>query len=93
MCDIGIEVTSLDDDGLRERVLALGALADQVDAAKLWRRWSMLADADGPRPDDHDHDTASCSQTLNGRVQIDANLDTECGAIRSARMTDPAAMS
>ena len=65
-------------------------LVDQIrrltvdDTAKLLRRWSMLADADGPRPaDDHDHDTASCSQTLNGRFQIDANLDTECGTIFS----------
>ena len=54
------------------------------DAAQFLRRWAMLADADGPRPDDdHDHDTAHCSQTLNGRVQVDANLDTECGAIFS----------
>ena len=184
MCELDVEVSSLDDDSLRDQVLALGALADRVDAARLaalaewdrralwstdgaasgaaWlaaqgnvargaaaaavragrrlatlpvagpavfdgslapakgrllvgvinprtqeafardeqvlvdqirtltvddtakvlRRWSMLADADGPRPaDDHDHDTASCSQTLNGRFRIDANLDTECGTI------------
>ena len=35
VCSLDIEVSSLDDDSLREHVLALGALADQVEAARL----------------------------------------------------------
>ena len=74
------EAFARDEQMLVDEIRRLGV----DDAAQFLRRWAMLADADGPRPnDDHDHDTAHCSQTLNGRVQVDANLDAECGAVFS----------
>jgi hypothetical protein len=68
-----------------EELLVSQAAALTVDqTATMMRFWAIRADADGADDDsmdDHAADGAHLSQTWRGRWRLDANLDTECGAM------------